>query len=120
VTVTVASQAGRLVVIGSAEFLDDAILGVSQRLSQDRYLLNLQLLQNAVDWSVEEPDLLTIRSRGTYTRLLKSLQPGQERFWEVANYAVALLGVVAIGAVWSLRRRSEVAMAMVDKTGGRG
>ncbi len=55
----------RLVVVGSAEFLTDIVFQISSSLAQDRYLNSLQFLQNAVDWSVEDLDLLGIRSRGT-------------------------------------------------------
>ena len=111
-TIEVSPESSRLVVIGSAEFLDDAILEVSRNFSQDRYLNNLQLVQNAVDWSVEDEDLLSIRSRGTYARLLKPLEKKEQSLWEALNYAVALLAVAAIGVVWSVRQRSEAPMSL--------
>ena len=101
-------------VIGSAEFIDDVVLDLSASLSADRYLLNLQFMQNVVDWSVEDQDLLAIRSRGAFTRLLKPLEEGEQSFWEVLNYGVALLAVIAIGVVWNLRRRSEAPMPLVE------
>ncbi len=113
-TIEVSPESSRLVVIGSAEFIDDAILELSRSLSADRYLNNLQLVQNAVDWSVEDEDLLTIRSRGTYARLLKPLQKGQQSFWEGLNYALVLLALLVIGGVWTLRRRSEQPMPLVE------
>jgi ABC-2 type transport system permease protein len=117
-TIDVSPESSRLVVIGSSEFIDDAILDLSRSLSADRYLNNLQFLQNAVDWSVEDEDLLTIRSRGTYARLLNPLEEGQQTFWEVLNYALVLLALVVIGGVWTLRRRSEQPMTLVDETPG--
>jgi ABC-2 type transport system permease protein len=53
----------RIVVFGSATFIDDFVIQLSSRLSQDRYLNSLQLFQNAVDWTVEDEDLLSIQSR---------------------------------------------------------
>ena len=106
-TIEVSPESSRLIVIGSAEFIDDAVLDISSRLSADRYLNSLQLVQNAVDWSVEDEDLLSIRTRGTYARLLKPMEPRQQSIWEALNYAVALLALVAIGGVWNLQRRSE-------------
>jgi ABC-2 type transport system permease protein len=113
-TIKVSPESSRLVVIGSAEFIDDAILQLSQNLSADRYLNNLQFLQNAVDWSVEDEDLLTIRSRGTYARLLNPLGEGKQSFWEGLNYGLALLSLVAIGVVWTVRRRKERPMSLVE------
>ncbi|MGC9333234.1 MAG: Gldg family protein [Anaerolineae bacterium] len=122
-TIEVSPESARLVVIGSAELVDDVILELSQSLSADRYLQNLQFVQNAVDWSVEDEDLLSIRSRGTYARLLRDLEEGQQSFWEGLNYALALASLVAVGVVWQLRRRSEEPMELVEpeaetETGG--
>jgi ABC-2 type transport system permease protein len=114
-TIETSPESSRLVVIGSAEFLDDVALNISASTSSERYLLNLQFLQNAVDWSVEDVDLLEIRSRGAYTRLLKPLEKSEQTRWEVTNYVVALLAVVAIGVVWNLRQRSEAPMLLVDR-----
>lgn len=106
-TIETSPESARLVVIGSAEFIDDAVLNISSRLFSDRYLNNLQFVQNAVDWSAEDEDLLSIRSRGTYARLLKPLDQGDQQMWEGLNYAFALVAVVAIGVVWNVRRRKE-------------
>jgi ABC-2 type transport system permease protein len=113
-TIDVSPESSRLVVIGSAEFVDDVVLQISRSLSQDRYLNNLQFLQNAVDWSVEDEDLLSIRSRGTYARLLKPMKKDEQTFWEGLNYALALLAVIGIGVVWNVRQRSEQPMALRD------
>jgi len=113
-TIEVSPESSRLVVIGSAEFLDDAILEISRRFSQDRYLNNLQFLQNVVDWSVEDEDLLSIRSRGTYARLLKPLEKDEQSFWEGLNYAVALVALIGIGVVWNVRQRGEEPMPLKD------
>ena len=118
-TIEVSPESSRLVVIGSAEFVDDVVLDISGSLSQDRYLHNLQLLQNAVDWSVEDEDLLSIRSRGTYARLLPPMEKSEQSFWEGLSYAVALLAVVGIGMVWNARQRSEEPMPLVDLEAGR-
>ncbi len=113
-TIEASPDSSRLVVLGSAEFVDDVVMEISRSFSQDRYLLNLQLLQNIVDWAVEDEDLLSIRSRGTYARLLQPLEKDEQSFWEGLNYAVVLLALIGIGVVWNVRRRSEEPMALVD------
>jgi len=113
-TIEASPDSSRLVVLGSAEFVDDVVMEISRSFSQDRYLLNLQLLQNIVDWAVEDEDLLSIRSRGTYARLLQPLEKDEQSFWEGLNYAVVLLALIGIGVVWNVRRRSEEPMTLVE------
>ncbi|MBN1992675.1 MAG: Gldg family protein [Anaerolineae bacterium] len=104
----------RLVVIGSAEFLNDIILNLSDNLSRGRFMNSLQFAQNTVDWSVEDLDMLTIRSRGTSARLLNPLTESQQTFWEIANYVVALVALVALGVVWGLHRRNEQPVELIS------
>ena len=106
-------ETARLVVVGSGEFLDDIIFRISSALTQDRYLNSLQFLQNAVSWSTEDLDLLSIRSRGTYARVLRPMSEREQSLWEGANYVLALLALVVIGVVWNLRTRNEVPMELV-------
>jgi hypothetical protein len=68
-----------------------------------------------VDWSVEDLELLNIRSRGTVSRLLMPLTESQQSFWEVLNYLVALLGLVGIAILWRVRRRSEQPIALLPR-----
>ena len=111
-------ESSRLLVIGSAEFLDDTVLNFSRSLSADRYLLNLQFLQNSVDWLAEDEDLLSLRSRGTNTRLLKPLDEKEQTMWEALNYGVALVALITLGGVWRVRQRSEAPMLLVDEGEG--
>lgn len=115
-TIERSPDSARLVVVGSNEFLNDVILQLSSRLNQDRYLNNLQFAQNAVDWSVEDLDLLSIRSRGSQARVLKPLTKQEQTFWETFNYIVALLALLVIGAWGYLRRRNERPMALASST----
>ena len=113
-------ETARLVVFGSAEFLDDVVFNISSTLAPERYLNSLQLLQNAVSWCTEDLDLLTIRSRGTSTRVLNPLSENGQSFWEGANYVIALLALVAIGAYWNMRRRNEEPMELIVPGTGAG
>ena len=102
----------RLVVIGSASFVDDFVLELSSRLSQERYLNNLLFLQNAVDWSVEDLDLLTIRARGAYTRVLNPLEDDELTRWEILNYGIAIIALVGLYVFWQVRKRREEPMVL--------
>jgi ABC-2 type transport system permease protein len=105
----------RLVVIGSGDFLNDTVFNLSSQLSPDSYLNSLQLVTNAVDWSVEDMDLLGIRARGAHARILDALTQDEQSFWEFINYALAIAAVVVIGAVWALRRRNERPMELTPR-----
>lgn len=105
-------ESARLVVIGSGEFVNDVVFNISSQFSGERVRNNLLFMQNAVDWSVEDLDLLSIRARGTQTRVLKPMNETEQSTWEFLNYAVALLALIVIGVVWNLRRRSERPMEL--------
>ena len=104
-------------VIGSAEFVDDIVFDISSGLSRDRYLNSLKLVQNAVAWSTEDLDLLDIRSRGTYARVLVPMAERAQSFWEGANYVVALLALVVIAIVWNTERRNEQPIELIAPEG---
>ncbi|MCJ7625841.1 MAG: Gldg family protein [Anaerolineaceae bacterium] len=104
----------RLVVFGSATFIDDFVLQLSMRLSQDRYYNNLYLLQSSVDWAVEDLDMLSIRSRGSHTRILNDLDESQQNRWEISNYAVALLALIGIYGYWYWQKRNEKPIELVQ------
>lgn len=116
-TIEVSPESARLVVFGSGEFLDDLVFGIASNLSGERYLNSLQLLQNAVDWSVEDLDLLSIRARGTKVRVLEPIERSAQRLWEAGNYAVALAALVGIGLVWNLQRRRQRPMDLPQRSG---
>jgi len=108
-------ETSRLVVIGSGEFLNDIVFEISSTLSRDRYLNSLKLLQNAVSWATEDLDLLEIRARGTTTRVLVPLTDQQQSFWEIVNYVLALVALIALGVVGVLRRRNAAPMELVSQ-----
>jgi ABC-2 type transport system permease protein len=67
-----------------------------------RYLKPVELVENAVDWSLEDRGLLSIRGRAQFSRTLPPLDRDAQVFWEYLNYGLALLGLLL---VWLLRRR---------------
>ena len=111
--ITTSPASARLVVIGTAFFVDDFVLELSSRLSQDKPLNNLLFMQNAVDWAVQDLDMLTIRNRGTTTRLLLPLDTDTQRFWEIANYLFALAALGGIYFTWRYKRQHEAPLALI-------
>ncbi|MEN6478765.1 MAG: Gldg family protein [Anaerolineales bacterium] len=97
-----------LIVLGSAEFLNDTVFAISSQLAVDRHMNSIQLIQNAVAWCVEEPDMLAIRTKGNATmRVLASLSEQGQKVWEWGNYAVALVALLVLGGWWRSRLRHE-------------
>jgi ABC-2 type transport system permease protein len=109
---TSSPDTARLIVVGSSEFLNDTMFQIASNFSRDSYLNTLQFVDNTVDWATEDTDLLSIRSRGTASRVLNPLTDQEETRWEVLNYAVALIGLLIVGAVWQWRKRAEQPMPL--------
>jgi ABC-2 type transport system permease protein len=95
----------RLVVVGSSAFVDDQIMGLSQQIGRENTMNGLQLVQNLIDWCVEDVELLSIRSRSTLARTLLPMDSGRRAYWEWANYGVVGLALIGIAGVGAYRRR---------------
>lgn len=107
------ADSSRLIVVGSSEFVNDTVLSLSRSLGDQRFLNSLGFIQNLVDWSVEDEDLLSIRSRGGHARLLMPLSRNEQRFWEILNYVLAFAGLLLV-SFWGGRRvKNEKPMQLV-------
>ncbi len=95
----------RLILIGSSSFLTDTAISLATEATRTVYTQPLELIQNAVDWSLEDRGLLSLRGRGQYSRLLQPLTRREQVIWEYLNYALALAG---LALVYGLHRRSRV------------
>ncbi len=94
-------ESGRIILFASNTFLSDDTLELASAALRTRYFNPVQLVENAVDWSLEERGLLSIRGRGHFSRTLEPLDRDAQQFWEYLNYALALLGLAVI---WLIRR----------------
>ena len=91
-------ESARIILFASDEFLTDQTLNISAAGGSERFLNSLQLVEDAIDWSLEDRGLLAIRSRGHFARTLPSLDRGQQMFWEYLNYALAGAGLLLVYA----------------------
>jgi ABC-2 type transport system permease protein len=96
----------RLIVFASNEFLSDQTISIIGQVEATKAMVPLQIVQNALDWSLEDSGLLSIRSRGHFARTLMPLEDGRKKFIEYTNYFIALLGVLLIFAFLRLMRSS--------------
>lgn len=92
----------RLVVLGSADLVSDLVLQISAQPGGEVHRSNLQLLQNLVDWSVEDTALLAIRSSGAFARTLRPVSEEEARAYETG---ITLLTAVMLALVTVLPAR---------------
>ena len=79
-------------------------MSLATQATQTVYTKPIELIQNAVEWSLEDRGLLALRGRGQYSRLLMPLSQDGRMFWEYLNYAAALAG---LALVYLLHRRAR-------------
>jgi ABC-2 type transport system permease protein len=98
-------ESARIILIGSSSALSDDILSLTSSVNQTQYLAPLTLVQNMVEWSLEDRGLLALRSRGgQFSRTLEPMTADIQALWEYFNYGLALLG---LGIVYVLRQASR-------------
>jgi ABC-2 type transport system permease protein len=100
----------RLILIGSSSFLSDTAISLATEATQSRYLKPLELVQNALDWSLEDRGLLTLRGRGQFARLLEPVGREGRMLLEYLNYALALGGLALVYWLHRTLRRRRVRM----------
>ena len=94
-------ESARLILFASNTFLTDDTLELATSGLRTRYMNPVQLVENAVDWSLQDRDLLAIRGRAHFSRTLPPMHRTTQLFWEYLNYGLALLGLFL---VWLIRR----------------
>jgi len=102
-------DSARLILIGSTTMFSDQIGNLISQTLGTRYIKGQQFVQNIVDWSLEDPGLLSIRSRDRFATTLAPMSRRSEEFWEYLNYGLALGGLVLIWLLSRRRRRRMVA-----------
>ncbi len=96
----------RLSVIGSSEIISDLMVQLASRMGGEVHRPDLQFVQNLIDWSVEDTDLLQIRSSGSFARTLIPLDEDQTWRWELGCYAASL--TLLAGVILVARRLGRV------------
>ena len=107
----------RLLVLGSSEFVNDNVYQISLSFGGDRFVSNLELIANAIDWFTEDVSLSSIRSRGSAARILPVIDDAAQNQWVLINYAVAIAGLVLVGLIWQIQRRAEQALQLLPPAG---
>jgi ABC-2 type transport system permease protein len=97
---------GRVVVLGSGELVSDVLLSLAAQQTGLVHRGNVELLQNMIDWSVEDTALLAIRTGGAFTRTLYPLDEAGKRQIELGAYTFVMLPMFLVVLMPLLRRRS--------------
>ncbi len=101
-------ESSRLIVISSNDFLQDQMIGLSGTVNRSEYLNSMQFIANAIDWSLEDAGLLSIRSRSHFNRTLPPMERQQQVFWEYLNYVLALLALILVFLVQKYQQRHKI------------
>jgi len=116
------SEAARLILFSSNEFINDKSVGFLASGQGALYLNSYQLIANAVDWSLEDRGLLQIRSRGHFNQTLPPMEAGTQALWEYANYVWVIIGIALIylyrRVMFSRKKRFYVAMLELGDANG--
>jgi len=99
-------ESARIIVFASNDFLSDSVLRIAASSARSEYLNSAQLIANAIDWSLEDDGLLSIRSRSHFNRTLPPMEHSVQLFWEYSNY---LLAALALGLVALVQRHRHKA-----------
>jgi ABC-2 type transport system permease protein len=108
----------RLVVVGSMDLVSDLILQLSAQPGGEVHRSNMQLVQNLVDWSVEDTDLLAIRSAGVFARTLRPMEEQESRAFETGIVALTAVMLAAVTIVPRRRRQQVQPIALPAQAGG--
>ncbi len=100
-------ESARLILLSSNDFLRDQIIRMAGSATGTEYTNTVQLVANAVDWSLEDAGLLSIRSRSHYNRTLPPMEHEAQLFWEYLNYALAAIALVLIALIQRHRKKAR-------------
>lgn len=103
---------GRLIVVGTSEVVSDLMLQIAQQTTGEVHRSNLQMLQNAVDWSVEDTELLQIRTAGAFARTLDPMDEAARASVERVLAGSVLLPLLLVIGLPLLRRSRVRAIAV--------
>lgn len=99
------SESSRIVLIASNDFASDQTLSISNAMARTEVIYPVQLVNNIVDWSLEDAGLLSISSRSHFSRTLPPMEKNEQVFMEYLNYCLALLGIIGIYFIIRWRKR---------------
>jgi len=107
----------RLIVVGNGEFVNDFVARAIGQLEGGFFVENLTFLQNLIDWTGQDSDMIGIRARGLASRRLDAVDKSTEITIEVVNYAIPLLLLLALG-LWQFWKRKNAPSILASTSRG--
>ena len=98
-------ESARIILFSSSDFLSDQTLQLASSASGQQNLGALQLVDNSVDWALEDSGLLSIRSRGHYSRTLIPLARETQMEIEYLSYGLSLFGLLLVFVGYKINSR---------------
>lgn len=101
-------NSSRLIIIGSSALFTDNFADQMSQVLRSEYRRPIQLLQNLVDWSLQDQNLIEVlRKHSQFTRTLTTLNEQEKTYWEYFNYALGAIGLMLIGLMRIIMRRKS-------------
>ncbi len=107
----------RLVVVGNASYVSDLVGSLLSQGGGGFFVENLAFVENLIDWTTLDNDLITIRARGAGTRRLERLERRKEITIEGLNYLVPTLFLLGLAGYRVWRRRNTLPVVMIPTVG---
>jgi ABC-2 type transport system permease protein len=98
-------EEGRLVVLGSSELTSDLLVQIASRIQSDQHAGNVQLLQNLLDWTLQDTELLSIRTAGAFSRTIRPVTDAEASAIEIRTWLLVLLPVLVVVGIPYYRRQ---------------
>ncbi len=95
----------RVVVFGSSSFVSDVVQNIADELHDKLAASDVELVHNAVDWSLSDTDLLGIRSHNGAAHAI-TVGADSVSSWRTANVIIAVLLLAGVIGFAAFRRRS--------------
>lgn len=90
-------KSSRLIIVGSSALFTDNFADQMSQVLRSEYRRPIQLMQNLVDWSLEDQSLLgVLRKHSQFTRTLTTLDEQKKSRWEYLNYGLGAFGLLFI------------------------
>ncbi|MGI6680681.1 MAG: hypothetical protein ACOX3T_04275 [Bdellovibrionota bacterium] len=106
--ITHSPSSSKIIIFASNEFVEDSTLRVSASTGSSRYMNSLKLIENTIDWSLEDKTLLSIRGKTNFSETLKPISKSQKEFYEILNYTIAFGLLLLCYIIYKLKRNSKL------------